>query len=255
MASEAIYKGETNINLKKGGNLGSSGLEVAIKEVVGRDMGGAFPKSAVMGEIRSNEDGGRAREVKLVVKRAYIDVRKNDVFGNEDKGMSMARRYFERWKYLRKIGIPTVSSMRLVDEIRLAMEDMTTDGSEFMGKGKREELCGLEYSDRSRELTTGERLFLEIDPQKIKDEVGRVADLAWDHGITLPDDDPYDLLIHLDGSFEVLVMDITALGKVGKEFSYEEFEQERGSYLREVDITRKKLLKLVERNKIHNERQ
>ncbi len=162
-------------------------------------------------EFKYGYKGGHLAE--MVVKDAEI-FNKELCFGQEKKSMCMADRYYYRWLYLKELGIPTVRTMRVVDTNRIIMGDMTIDGSEFMGKGKNYLLSLESAAKNRRQLTSMEKRFIEIyENGELVQEVSRVCDLMNIHSLGFPMDDEFDLLIHPDGSFEVLVLDLSYLNK------------------------------------------
>lgn len=203
--------------------------KVDVSWVSGEVMGGSFYKRKV-------ESG----EMKMVVKRVFLSSR--DVFPEEADLRNDAERYVKKWQILRDADVPTASSMRVVDENTIAMGDMTRDGSKFFGKELWVKIMdGVD--EKMRELTPMEKIFLGIDSLKIKEEMGRVLKLAWDKGIRLPYDDPYDILVHPDGSFEVLVLDLSGL-RPRKEENEAILESELTSMKKDVDKMKKHLIKI-----------
>jgi len=99
------------------------------------------------------------------------------------------------------------------------MGDMTRDGSEFFGKAFRGRLNNELYRAKSsgfggRHLTDMERIFLSIDPEAMRAELRRIVKIANKNRIMLPDDDEFDILVHPDGSWEILVLDLSGLGRL-----------------------------------------
>lgn len=204
-------------------------------------MGGVYEKRKVEAVVDPKDKERSERKMRLVLKDAYLPKRYDFSFDNPE--MSMAERYFRKWKLLKENGIPTTSSMRVVDEEVVAMGDMTWDGSEFFGKEK--DITALEGRDSAkRKLFKMEKVFLSIDPEKIKEEMERVLKLAWDKGIRLPYDDQCDLLVHPDGTWEVLVMDLSQL-RPRKEESEEALEDDRKDMWQMVDEIRSHLLEIA----------
>lgn len=196
------------------GKPGKTSLGGVVHEIEREGMDGSSPKSVVKGRFRPTISGDElgGRELHLVVKDVgtYFGF---GLFGSEQISMSPARRYYERWRFLRSIGVPTVSSMRVIDDCRVAMGDMTIGGAVFFGKEKSINADQEARRDARRELSELERVFLDIGLGKIKEEIVRVQVLAWEKGVRLPADDEYDLLVRLDASFQVLVLDLSQLRK------------------------------------------
>lgn len=203
-------------------------------------LGGSHEKLRV--EVATNKNGEENdRKMSMILK----EIDKEDVyyFPSETENMTQAERYLEKWNILRRNGIPTVCSMRVVNDRTVAMGDMTTDGSSFFGK----EIGIRAYEKRfieKRPLKVTEEVFLSIDPMDLKQEIERVQKLAWDKGIILPDNDPYDLLVHPDGKWEVLVLDVQQLKPKGEADTIEELDLQKEDMWENVDVIRNYLLKV-----------
>jgi hypothetical protein len=206
-----------------------------------KQMGGCFDKRKVEAVVNPDADNIEGKRViRLVLKDAYTSYWNH--FPSEVLGLSVAERYLEKWNILRNCGIPTVSSMRVIDRDTVAMGDMTWDGSAFFGKQLVSDIGDKKDLDK-RSLTVMEKIFLGIDPNKIKEEMKRVQMLAWDKGIRLPDDDLYDLIVHPDGTWQVLVVDLANL-RPRKNERLESIENELNYMWEDVDIIRKHLLEI-----------
>lgn len=213
MRIASIETDERRMLLKKGDR---DSMEIEILSVLAEKMNGAYEKNKVEAKLFFGEKT-REKRVKLVVKRGVVSRREEDIFGDEQTAMTPARRYYERWRFLRKLGIPTVSSMRVVDDHHVAMGDMTIGGAAFFGKEKWWTVNDEVRRSVHRELDKMEKLFLNIDSEAIKREIASLQALAWANGIRLPSDDEYDLLVRPDGSFQVVLMDLTQMRKRGNE--------------------------------------
>ncbi len=91
------------------------------------------------------------------------------------------------------------------------MGDMTRDGSVFFGKEYGYSLEGETSRGVRRELTEMEKKLLAIPEDQIKEEMTRIATIANQHGVELPIDDECELLVHPDGTWEVLTLDLSEL--------------------------------------------
>ena len=178
---------------------------VLVEDVSDEELGGAFDKRKAV--VRPTVDKWKHHEIKLVIKQAYVGNR--DIFGGERLDMSGARRYYERWKYLKSVGIQSSHSMRVVGERYIAMGDMTLGGSAFFGKAKTCDLFSEEFAGVKRKLSPIEEVFMSINPDLIKKDLEYIRKIAEGEKIMLPADDPFDLLVHPNGSWEVMVLDLT----------------------------------------------
>ena len=113
-------------------NYARGALEVEITNVSRERMGGVWPKKKLEAKPRLVSKN-RETKMRLVKKEAIVLPDDDSLFGDERMGMSWARRYYERWRFLRKLKIPTASSMRLVDERHVMMGDMSVGGYVFFG--------------------------------------------------------------------------------------------------------------------------
>ncbi|PIP85899.1 hypothetical protein COW83_01800 [Candidatus Collierbacteria bacterium CG22_combo_CG10-13_8_21_14_all_43_12] len=103
--------------------------------------------------------------------------------------------------------------MRVIDDDRVLMGNMMVDGGQFIGK---DTYWWCEPSKRKREetgrLTEEEKLFLNIDPTLIKEEIKRIFDIAWKNGVLLPDsDEEFTVLVKPTGEWTVMVKDCGTL--------------------------------------------
>lgn len=142
-------------------------------------------KELVIGPETSNK-----KEIRLV---------KKDVSGmdfNEDT--TPADEFYRVWRGLKDAGLPVVPSVRKVSSHEVVMTDLTADGSQLYGKNR-----FMEH--RSGPL---DHLFIQIDPQEIEDKVVQLRKKANQAGIILPPDDPCELLLHPNGTYDLIILDI-----------------------------------------------
>ena len=151
-------------------------IELKIDEVKDEKLGGYFPKSKLK-VLASGGKNSRERSLDVIVKEVPSYRGDTETFGGERIGQTSAQRYYHRWKYLSEIGIPVVSSRRVVDAKHIVMGDMTADGSGFVGQETLEDLRKNEGKLKWRDLTNHERLFLNFDKNKIKSEVLRIFEI------------------------------------------------------------------------------
>jgi len=85
---------------------------------------------------------------------------------------------------------------------------------------------------------------LEINPRDIKEKLNNLFMDAWNKGIILPDDDYYDLLVQPDGSWQVMILDISNLRPRNVSDKLEDFEEIRNDMSSDVDFVRNYLLKI-----------
>lgn len=124
-----------------------------------------------------------------------------------------AREYIEAWLRFREQGLPVAPEL-LVNPTQTAIftTDFKHDGSELYGKGFK--LClrgsyGNKFERRHPEI---DPLFLELTAperfDRLQHEARDLATVATERRVLLPDDDPMELLIHPDGSHELVILDL-----------------------------------------------
>lgn len=150
---------------------------------------GNEPKHRVRASIIGR--GSRIREVSLVQK--------------EIRHPGGADEFIKEWQRLKSAGIPTIPTVRKISPSEVVMTDMTLDGGAFFGKSDLWESKVRKERGKAREI---DRRFVEIDLKEIEAQGNEIAQQATDHDIALPYDDPFDLLVHPDGTWQLVVLDI-----------------------------------------------
>lgn len=190
-----------------GGQDGRCVMEAEVDTISKERMSGFYPKNKARLRIVGDDN-----MLDVVIKKAPAFG--SFTLGEEGRGMSSAMSYFRRWLYLKSIGIPVVPSMWVVDSYRVAMVDMTKNGGKFFDKEYLWGLRDLYDSRKSRELLEIEQKFLAIDQRQIKAEISRIHKIAWDNCVLLPtDNEEWSVFVELNESWQVLVLDLSHLGK------------------------------------------
>lgn len=124
----------------------------------------------------------------------------------------------EKWRVFKEAGLPVVPTIRKTKEGKLFVTDLTVDGSEIYGKNVRAKLqYVLEFPDDvdSKEFLSEIRrikVFLQIlqgeEFEKLIAQVQKYQDLANEKNIGLPTDDAFELILHPDGSWELITLDL-----------------------------------------------
>ena len=122
-------------------------------------------------------------------------------------------RWINNWKAMRKAGLPVVPDILLNPMRRfMLLTDIKADGSEAYGKALSR--C-LEYPSiipRDRPRPDIDQLFLNLTtPEnlpKIKQAVDKLVATANTSNIELPKDDAVELVIHPDGSWGLMTLDL-----------------------------------------------
>lgn len=162
---------------------------------------GEYKKKKIEGVIKGK--GERTRHIaKMVIKEV------------EDADL-----YIHSWEILKRAGIPTVPSMRKTGRHTVIMTDLTHDGSVLFGKSRYGiDVMGSTFSRSGKPVRadrTSAGLFLKVDLNAVIKEAGRVEQIAFENNILLPLDDPYELLVRSDGTWELLVVDLGLLVRGG----------------------------------------
>ena len=142
---------------------------------------GAEGKTRVFGKIDSK------KAIRLVIKRVSLTTHDSDC-------------YINIWRCLKEASLPVVPTVRKVNEHDIAMTDLCSDGSEFYGKSRNW------YPETHTWLLVD--VFNRLNFRDVRNCANTIANHATKNGIGLPGDDPLELLIHPDGSWNLIILDI-----------------------------------------------
>lgn len=119
------------------------------------------------------------------------------------------------WEKFRKAGLPVIPTLR-VDRERghLLVTDLKRDGSELYGKNLKFILLNEgKVKAAHRRHSDVDKHFLELSAPEsfelIKKKAEECARQATEHRLSLPMDDPLELLIHPDGRWDLIILDLT----------------------------------------------
>lgn len=131
------------------------------------------------------------------------------------------RTYADKWKMFKKAGFPVVPTLRETEDGRLFLTDVTGDGSELYGKAlvlDLEDLSANPSGFKSQEVLAKMKnieSFLKIltgrEFYKIKSKVEKYRKLANEKHLCLPADDPFELILHPDGTWNLIMLDLNAV--------------------------------------------
>lgn len=123
------------------------------------------------------------------------------------------RRYIDTWKAFRAADMPVVPTLRLSSAGTVLATDIKADGSEVYGKGVLMSLCAGRKYRRIRPHRAIDPLFLQItSPSNLPTVAASVHEYrnrADTHSLGLANDDPFELLVHPDGSWDLICLDLT----------------------------------------------
>ncbi|HSW99294.1 MAG TPA: hypothetical protein VLF71_05680 [Candidatus Saccharimonadales bacterium] len=126
--------------------------------------------------------------------------------------------YIAAWKAMRDAGLPVVPEVFVTSRSTLLVTDVKADGSELYGKGLRRAAESYHpEEERVRPRPELDATFIGItSPEAMPAVVARVDELcarAQAHGIELPVDDPFEMVVRPDGSWDLITLDVR-LGNV-----------------------------------------
>jgi hypothetical protein len=115
----------------------------------------------------------------------------------------------EVWKKFKEIGLPVVPTLRMTKDRNLLVTDVKVGGWETFGKGL---LHGIEHY---RDVELPEQNYVEAFLQVIKKDVLAIkqqaleyAEIASSHGVQLPWDDPFELMVNRKGEWKLMILDL-----------------------------------------------
>jgi hypothetical protein len=127
-------------------------------------------------------------------------------------------RFIDTYENHRSVGLPVPSEVLIVDtDQRMTLQtrsmlvtDVTADGSAVYGKS----LLGPGWSARRRAPSPElDARFMELTNRKNLPRVIALThsyrDLATQAGLALPDDDPFELIIHPGGGWSIITLDLS----------------------------------------------
>lgn len=127
--------------------------------------------------------------------------------------------YVDKWKMFKDAGFPVVPTLRQTEDGRLFMTDITADGSEIYGKGIMKALEDALDSAKNPKQKIPEQikhieLFMKVIEEKfdeIKTKVEEYRKRANEKKLCLPVDDPFEFILHPDGTWELMMLDLNAV--------------------------------------------
>ncbi len=147
---------------------------------------------------------------------------KGTVGKQEDLQISLVERNFgeetdeiiNKWRYCHENKISVVPFMEKTDKGTVVMPDLTADGSTVYGKGTHMHARG--GHGELRKFQENDKKFWEItsDPEKVKkieEAALEEAVKATEANVALPNDDPLELILHKDGTWNLICLDLEQL--------------------------------------------
>lgn len=165
-------------------------------------------------------------------------------------------RIFKTWEYCHYNNGPVIPIMAKADNGDVLMPDLEADGSTLYGRGVNAYMEG--GHGELRRFEPRDNVFLEIMKKKENViEIEKLVDrnIKWftDHDVRIAMDDPFELIVHPDGSFEVISLDLeqTLLtptdNEKDKEVIMESNLNSKDSFMRNLSDAYKKLTTLKDK--------
>jgi hypothetical protein len=122
--------------------------------------------------------------------------------------------YINGLEKAKKAGLPVPPTLRRISECSIAVSDLSVDGSIFLGKAYKEQIR-KDNKFTLNELSKQEELILSVTEKEqfmaITERANSLADLATINGIRLPIDDPLELKLKPDGTWDLVILDLQHL--------------------------------------------
>jgi len=120
----------------------------------------------------------------------------------------------QRWQIAYDNDIQVVAFIKKTDRGTVVMPNITTDGSHIYGKATHYQILG--GNGEIRRFEEFDQKFLDLTAsdesmEKIKQRAQEIADKATSVGIWLPYDDPLELVLHPNETWELLCLDLEYL--------------------------------------------
>lgn len=138
-------------------------------------------------------------------------------YGDNAKFVSLVEReednlsfMVKNWKMLRQAGLPVPPTIRILGKNKLMVTNLRVGGAEMYGKALYERIDY--YNQRGMVFYPRKIDNLFVDTLKtqweaVKSEICQYQEMANKHGIVLPSDDAFELLVKPDGSWKLVLTD------------------------------------------------
>jgi hypothetical protein len=115
------------------------------------------------------------------------------------------------WKRCRQNNIDVVDFMAKTSDGFIIMSNITHDGSQIYGRSLLHTIKSDDHGERKRDVNELDKKFINLmqnNHEKINQAALKIAEKTASAGIILPSDDPLDLILHPDGSWQIMPLDI-----------------------------------------------
>ncbi len=188
---------------------GKKTVEIDSPDIEMMNTIGVEPKFRINAQLIG--PGGRRKKVRLI--------------GRQDNVEELdAANYSENWKLFKEAGLPVVPTLRKTENGKVVMTDLIADGSELYGKELGSSLSTVhefklknDFKKLLKDKLKLVKSFLDIlkdeEFKHLKSKLAGYENLANQNRIYLPFDDPFELLVHPDGKWELIIIDLRTGGK------------------------------------------
>lgn len=120
--------------------------------------------------------------------------------------------YIDTWTAFRAAGMPVVPTLRRNAENSLLVTDVKADGSEVYGKALNLIVTQQVDEQRTRARPEIDKIFTDLTHPRsfpdIQNEAWRLLHRANDNALRLPYDDVFELVVHPDGTWDLITLDL-----------------------------------------------
>ena len=150
--------------------------------------------------------------------------------------------YINKWKQFNSVGLPVVSTIRRTDKGTILLTDVKADGSEVFGGSLRSTLKNIHNLRSSNPL---DQRFLEIindgNIEQIQSQVADFVERATKAFIALPSDGAFELIVHPNGTWNLITLDLRRAEINQNKSSYESLKEKNQLYADNFLLSLKKL--------------
>jgi hypothetical protein len=147
-----------------------------------------------------------------------FDVTAKVISGEQEKTVRLVERemrdvdaWIERWERMRLAGLPVPPTVRRTEQGSLLVTNVKHDGSETYGRSSNFDSDHREATGQGYTPNALDEHFIRImenQRNEIEAQALHYAAMATEHGITLPFDDPFEVLVKPDGSWSLVILDL-----------------------------------------------
>lgn len=183
------------LRLQKIGQDRSTSLVIKSRQPIGDMMDRPEKIERIAGYVQR---GNRIRRVSLVSKSPLFTWNEGYFRGFDPVG-----EYCFIWEALARNGIPVVPTLRRVSDTEVMMTDLSATGGCLYDKHS-----ALDLAYQQRRVQPTDAIFKQLDLKKVRQSAQGIIDNATALRITLPEDDPLNLVVYPDTNWRLVVLDI-----------------------------------------------